>query len=275
MDFIFADDSRQRRPSRQGVGPLLSIGGLYVPGEAVRSLERSIDNLCAEFGFPLNQEFKWSPGAELWMRDNLVGERRKDFFNNVVNEAALAGATALVVIEDTTYQRATNAANNELDVTRMFLERAEHLFRRNHDDGVIIVDRPGGGRVNEDKFLLDCVETIQSGTQYVKPERIALNALSGSSRLLRILQIADIITGCTTSLVAGEARYAPVIFSIIKRILYTENGRIGGVGLKIHPDFRYVNLYHWLLGDEYFWRFQVGTPLPMPKRPYHASANIP
>jgi len=31
VDFLFIDDAYQRRPSRQGMGPLLAVGGLYVP----------------------------------------------------------------------------------------------------------------------------------------------------------------------------------------------------------------------------------------------------
>lgn len=51
------------------------------------------------------------------------------------------------------------------------------------------------------------------------------------------------------SYVAGEKKYSPRIFQSIKPLLETEEGVIGGFGVKLHPDFRYVNLYHWLLGD--------------------------
>jgi hypothetical protein len=52
-------------------------------------------------------------------------------------------------------------------------------------------------------------------------------------------------------------------------------GRIGGLGLKIHPDFRYANLYHWLLGDSHFVRYQSGYPLPFKSRPYAIDALVP
>jgi hypothetical protein len=58
-------------------------------------------------------------------------------------------------------------------------------------------------------------------------------------------------------------------------LLRTELGRCGGVGMKIHPDFRYANLYHWLLGDEFFARYMSAVPLPLMGRKYAASPHQP
>ena len=57
-------------------------------------------------------------------------------------------------------------------------------------------------------------------------------------------------------------------FDMIHPILRREGDRIGGVGLKLHPDFVYANLYHWLVGDAHYWRGNIGTPLPLKGRPY-------
>jgi hypothetical protein len=42
-----------------------------------------------------------------------------------------------------------------------------------------------------------------------------------------------------------------------------DGGRIGGIGLKIHPDFKYANLYHWLVGNTHFHRGSTGFPMPL------------
>lgn len=76
-----------------------------------------------------------------------------DFFLNLLRIAAAHGTEALVVIEDIRHKRGTvDAASLEADVTRMFLERADNYLRwaRVNDYGVVIVDRPGGGRREED-----------------------------------------------------------------------------------------------------------------------------
>ena len=79
MDLFAIDDSRQRKPTRDGVRPLVSVGGIHVEGHKVRELRASLDALCTEFGFPSGEEFKWSPGRETWEWKNLHGSRRDDF----------------------------------------------------------------------------------------------------------------------------------------------------------------------------------------------------
>jgi hypothetical protein len=82
-------------------------------------------------------------------------------------------------------------------------------------------------------------------------------AVATDSKLSRLVQLADVVTACSTSYVAGEARYAPTIFKDgIRPLLREDFGCTGGRGLKLHPDFRYRNLYHWLLGDEHYVRYQ-------------------
>jgi hypothetical protein len=67
---------------------------------------------------------------------------------------------------------------------------------------------------------------------------------------------------------AGGARAHP-------SLLREEGGQIGGVGLKIQPDRRYMNLYHWLLGDDYYRRGNSGVGLPRPNFIYAESPDVP
>lgn len=275
MDFFFADDSRQNNPTRNGMGPIVAIGGIHIPDGAVLEIREAIDQLCDEFGFPIGEEFKWSPGRELWMRDNLVGTEREEFFIRVLDIVEKNEAKAIVVLEDRDSNTATGASSAEVDVSRMLIERVNNRLRRVGSYGVVIVDRPTGNRRDEDSFLADCFETLQEGTQYVMPDRIVLNVLSTPSKYVRLLQVADVVTGCTVAIIGGEGRYAPRIFPSVKQILDSETGRIGGVGLKIHPDGRYANLYHWLLEDTHFWKRNVGRPLPLSNISYSSSPDYP
>jgi hypothetical protein len=43
---------------------------------------------------------------------------------------------------------------------------------------------------------------------------------------------------------------------------------VGGCGVKLHPDYKYRNLYGWLFGDTHFWKGNNGHPLPLEGRPY-------
>ena len=103
-------------------------------------------------------------------------------------------------------------------------------------------------------------------------DRIALNTLCTQSRFVRLLQVADLVTSCVAARVAGETRYSPPIFEALLPLLPKSSGRIGGCGLKIHPDFKYANLYRWILGDTRFWEEERAVRLPLEDRPY---ARIP
>ena len=116
---------------------------------------------------------------------------------------------------------------------------------------------------------------MQDGTQFVEFHSIAHSVLSTQSRFSRLLQAADLVTSCTLSLVAGEAKYAPPVFEHIKPLLDRQRNRIGGFGLKLHPDYRYANLYHWLVEDTHFWRLNCGTPYPLKDQPYAADPSRP
>lgn len=273
MKFVFADDSRQQAPARPGMGPLVAIGGLFVPADAMRGLEAAVQAASVRAGFPGGEEFKWSPRRGSWMHENLVGDDRRDFFMQVLSLARDAGCTSAVVIEDTSFARATNASTPEFDVTQMFLERATSALAQ--DDGVVVVDRPGGSHRAEEKFLSQCLDAIQESAEFIRPDRIAINVLCTSSHLVRLLQLSDLLTSATLAFVAGEQRYSPEVFACFKPMLRTELGRLGRVGVKIHPDFRYANLYHWLLGDRDLVRYPMGIPLPMAGRPYFESPDRP
>lgn len=273
--FFFADDSRQLKPSRQGMGPLVATGGAIFSEEAVRELETVIDGLCADAGFPPGEEFKWSPSGKLWMHLKLVDPDRADFFRSILEKATEYGGKALVVIADVTAKSATGAKPPEMDVTSMFLERADTEFGRVAASGVVVVDRTGSDFKAEERFLAACSETLQSGTAYSKPEHTLLNVVSTPSKLLRLLQLADLITGCTLAYVSGEGHFAPQTFAHVKPMLCRQGEQIGGIGVKIHPDFKYRNLYHWLFGDAFVWKGTTKTTLPVTSDLYGHSPDDP
>jgi len=274
MDFVFADDAQQKQPARPGmVGPLVAVGGICIPDEAVSKLEGRIQALCADYGFPAGEEFNWSPGRHLWMNGNLGEEKRQRFFMQVLKLAQDSGARAVVVIEDASCPLATDATSPEIDVTRLFLDRVQKLLGRRKSDGIVIVPWPGRDGAAEDKFLAGCLETPQSGTDYVKADHIILNVLFSPSRFIRLLQVASVIASCSIAAASGENRFSPPVFASVKRLLAREGERIGGVGLKLHPYFMYANLYHWLVGDSDFWKSGTSFPLPLACYPYSSHPN--
>jgi hypothetical protein len=274
MRIAFLDDACQKKPSRDQMGSLVGIGGLVLAGDSVSIAGRGIEKVCGGYKFPKCERFKWSPGGDHWMRKNLVEDARREFFVTVLDVLQKAGAEAFVVIADSDHKPATGeGVAPEIDVATLALERVHKLLDRRKEDGIVIVDRPGGGKADEEKFLLECLETIQSGTDFVVPARISINVVAANSKFVRLLQAADVVTSCTVALVAGERTHAPPVFESIKKLLAVHNGRIGGMGLKIHPDFRYANLYHWRVGDKDIYKAPNEQALPMSTYPYPSSAD--
>ena len=275
MHFIFADDSIQVNPSRVGMGSLIAIGGFCLNGDKIKELDLNIESVCSKYGFPSREIFKWSPGRELWMWSNLKDERRRNFFLEILDLAKKIKIKGIVIVEDKNHRPATKVPDAEIDIIRLFFERITWELSKVRDQGVIIVDRTAGDRKKEENFLLNCLESLQGGTEYIDNKHFALNVLSTPSKLTRLLQLADLIVSCSLANVSGENEFSPPIFDKIREILCKESGRIGGVGLKIHPDFRYVNLYHWLLQDSHYHRNNMAIPLPMMRFPYCKEACDP
>lgn len=274
MDIFFADDSVQHNPTRQGANHMVAVGGVYVPSENVNALERRINQLCSDAQFPPGEEFKWSPGRDDWMSQGLVREPRTNFFLQVLRACGAAAVRTLVVISDKTSKHPRSCRSHEDFVIMAIIERIERLAVNAGRDVVVVFDRPGGAHADEETFLAHCLETIQDGSPFVRPTRIALNALSTSSHFVRLLQAADLVTGCVTAFVAGESRYSPQLIPTILPMLATNNlDCVGGAGIKIHPSYWYANLYHWLFRDAYLCRGNMGHPLPSLAHPYARNAN--
>lgn len=274
MHILFADDSKQNQPSRPGMGPLIAAGGIHVPGDEVNGLEKALHQICEGVGFPPLEEFKWSPDRNIWMRSNLVDDERIDFFRRVFGEAREHGAKAYVVIEDASCRPANSGFDPEMDTVFMLLERY-HTALAADDQGLVIVDRPQGGQQQRQKFLSESYLRLREGTTYVQFDRIALSVLSSPSRLVRLLQLADVTVGSVLAFVSGEDKYSPPVFEFVEPLLGAKTMSVAGVGLKIHPHGRYLNLYHWLLGEEVFWQGYSGITLPSSNYPYYSGPTTP
>jgi len=173
VDLILVDDSKQKKPSRPGMGSLVAVGGLHIPSDGVQALTKALNEICAEYGFPSDRdEFKWSPDRRSWMRKNLEGDTRREFFEDCLEAAREEGAEAFVVIEDKTRRStAGNRDDHELDVVKVFLERSDYRLRRTGTEAIVIADHPTGGRSAEARFVSECLKTPTSPWDRVRRGR--------------------------------------------------------------------------------------------------------
>jgi hypothetical protein len=208
LEIFFADDSGQRG-YRGGMGRLIAMGGVFLDETQLRPLKDVVDALCTEAGVPAGTELKWSPPRGNWIRDQLKGPARTELYCRVVRTARELGGRAVVVVWDT--GRTTLQGPDALRrVVRFLFERVTMHLEDRGQRGLIVADRPsGGGRKDEDALLEDVVGTLERGTDYVRSTQIVLNLVTTPSHLSRHLQVADLIVGCATSMVAGDGQFAP------------------------------------------------------------------
>jgi hypothetical protein len=276
MYLFLIDDAQQRNCTRDGIQELIAIGGIIVLASVARDLDDAIARVCADFDFPQGEPFKWSPSTEYWMRDNLVEDRRTDFFRDVLRTAQRHGAKAQVAMVETGWGRAVAQAQTPtMDAMALALERLDNFLREERQCGLVIAAKPGGGPRDEDRLLAECLDMLNFGTDFVRLRQIATNVLTTPFKPSRLLQVADLIVSCSTALVAGNTPYSVPLMPDIKSMLRSNaQGCVGGVGMKLHPDARYVNLYHWLWGDTAYVRVgRPAAPLPWIGRPYANSAD--
>jgi hypothetical protein len=280
MDIFFADDSIHRNCTRGDLGPLASVGGVLINESAIQPLVGDLDAIASKYGLPPGEEFKWSPTRASWIWGNLR-ERRSDCYREALEAAAARGAKAIVICND------MGRTGDALDAA--FERCLDYLFERlsmNLEDrnahAVMVADRPGGGQRQEDHFLAYFLKRVREGTEYVLPNRILLNVLTTPSAMVRHLQLADIVTGITSAMVAGFDTYAGPLFPYVKRMLITNRpGGTAGTGLKITPDSprpnSLVNLYRWVLEEKLLHKGGGARayPLPVAEYPFSKDGRTP
>jgi hypothetical protein len=266
MLLAFADDSRQSRPALEGMGALVSAGAVVLDHIEARDCATDIEIICDRLGFPRGDEFKWSPGRELWMRDNLKDAKRTDFYLEVINALDIHNARIVVCMNDSQYATATSARTHEDDVTALLMERLGQMFAA-VDGGMLIVDRPSGNRKEEDVFLGRCSALIESGTDFVQLKGFCHNVVSIPSKHSRLVQAADLIVGSVTARVGGEKQWSAAIFEALKPMFASGATKTSGYGLKIHPS-KLKNLYHWLLQEDFHLHGNVGIRYPFMDQPF-------
>ncbi|MCG7964347.1 MAG: hypothetical protein N0E54_16715, partial [Candidatus Thiodiazotropha taylori] len=99
MDVFFADDSKQKGV-RDGMGKIVSVGGLFLDESKLRPISDAVDEIAKAFGIPDGEEIKWSPSKESWIYSNLQGEDSKECYTQILQAALSFEARAIVIAWD-------------------------------------------------------------------------------------------------------------------------------------------------------------------------------
>ena len=236
--MFYADESGQDHPQTHEIGQLVSAGGIYVPGIQAGKLDREIDQICARYGCPPNEEFKWNPPQNSWMRN--MPRQRSEFYRELLEACVKSSVEINVVI----VAKRSSARNDRIlrEAFQYLMERVHYCAQKSNEHCGFIADRRSNITKHDDRFVGDLLATIDQGTDYIVPDRI-LWAVTSDSRNMRGIQMADVVVGATTQFVAGKLTYTKQLLEIMYPMFRkSPNGQINGYGLKIWPPELYVHV---------------------------------
>jgi hypothetical protein len=281
--LAFIDDSKQSNPRRAGLGELVAIGAVIIPEGSVVAIADDLARLRTQLDLPAEEELKWKPASGSALAG--VDWEELAMLRRTMLQAAIdRDCDSVVVIWD----RGSVPWEPE-DITPRILEwlyeridwclgsplRSNPSYR--DDRGIIIADKPSGGRTSDDtNWLEGTLELTTLGTEYVAPRRVVLPMLTAHSHLVPHLQLADLVVGATTAAVAGRQSALPLA-PLLQRLADADaNGVVADRGIKLWPpDLK--NLHHWVFGEG---RYQDAThgrgfELPDPELPYFDDDGLP
>lgn len=276
MDVFFADDSSQRA-SRRGLGKLVAFGGLAFEENELAPFAEDVDGIATRYGIPPEVELKWSPDPrkDRWLHEEFRDPQRRDCYSEVLHAAREHGGRAIVVVWDTGRTSLQGVQAFDRCVDYLF-ERIETHLQKENRLGLVVADRPGGGKSEEEAFLAAFLLRVTLGTGYKKGENVQLNVLTTPSHLLRHLQAADLVTGIATGAVGGNPYALALAGALNPLLLRNALGSIGGTGLKLFPQ-DLVNLHYHCFGETTFAKVSAmaGWTLPAERGWWPPKSELP
>lgn len=228
MQLLFLDES-----GRLDEDGLFALGGIAVADRDWHELRDRWLEALRSYEWPLDREVKWHGVRK--------GEVPPALADTMFAALAASPVTAYVVLLDLTRGRAEFpeffATNEDAYATAlMFLaERFHHLLAARDDVGMIVLD----SRFREDdarlrRFFADLSE---SGTPYMKLDRIVEGLMLGPSHYSIGLQCADLVVACTASAERGGGQARGYLRTLLPRFAtHPSTGALDGVGIKRFPD---------------------------------------
>lgn len=271
MRVGLVDDTKQVG-KREGMGKLIALGAVVLDETHLRCFDLGVRDRFRALGVPDNEELKWSAVKDTFFRSDegrvLLTPARKA----MLEQAGLCGARAVVVVWDEGRTTKQGAAA-EAEVLKYLYERVSMLM--SGGVGMLIFDKPGGDHKDEDRWIGEHTPLFRAGTQYVANGTLVLPPITAPSHRHMHLQLADLVVGAVTAVVAGGGKYATELLPMIRPLVHTNFfGRAGGTGVKFFPD-ELVNLYRVVMGEGDFTKVSLaaGIGLPIDSYPYAEAAN--
>ena len=100
MHLVFFDDSSQKG-IREGMGQLLSVGGIFIGEEKLYPLQDEVIRIANKYSIPSDCELKWSPPRSNWIYNNLKGIDRQNCYQEILEATFKHDVKVVVITFDT------------------------------------------------------------------------------------------------------------------------------------------------------------------------------
>ena len=228
MHLLFLDES-----GRLDQDGLFALGGIAVADDDWHALRDLWHDTLRESGWPLDRELKWHG-----IRSGAVPPSLADAVYAALSRAPFTAYVALLDLERgrRDFPELFATADDTYGTALMFLaERFEMLLQRRDDLGLIVVD----SRFRDDdtrlrRFFAALSET---GTPYMRLDRIVEGLFLGPSEHSIGLQCADLVVSCTAAAERGIGQARGYLRPLLARFAtHPATGELEGVGLKRFPE---------------------------------------
>ncbi|GAA1711801.1 hypothetical protein GCM10009765_71220 [Fodinicola feengrottensis] len=264
MYLVFMDGCDVPAPARAGLGPLRAIGGVLVPESEVAGFDTDLRRIRREAGLAASDRIGWAAGAALSDRD-----RRLHVHTTVLAAAMRREIASVVVVADS----ASRAGADREELVRTFLGRVAVFLQERGEIAVVVADPADDGLSQIARELAEV--PADPDVPYPPETRIVLPVLSAPSRHVPHLQLASLVVGATTAVVAGQPEAAPVAPLLTRLMARRIQHTAGGAGLVLQPE-RY-NILHWGFGERWHYDPTLRQRVQLPHRDwdYGTSDGLP
>ncbi len=227
MRILFLDES-----GRIGQDGLFALGGVAVRADDWRALRESWLAPLAAHG--------WDPANEVKWHGIKTGYVPPALADAVIDGLARAPFTAYVMLLDLVRGQELDeffgTAERTYGTALMFVsERFHHLLEAEDALGLVVAD---ARHREEDASLRRYFGALtESGTRYMKLDRIVEGLFLGPSHLSIGLQCADLIVSITAAAERGSGQARGYLKQLLPRFAtHPATGELDGVGIKRFPD---------------------------------------
>ncbi|MGW2250742.1 DUF3800 domain-containing protein [Kitasatospora sp. NPDC001660] len=243
---VFVDETtvRAQHVQRAGLGTLQAYGAVAVPGDLLPVFAARAAGIRDEFGLG-DEELKWSPDRKRQPGQFALGALGREPMQRALLEAAAqCGAWTATVVWDQE-RDPSGDAHREKWMLKLLYERISMGLADRGGLGTVVFDQKHSLRGHDADWLAATRKLTDHGTEYTAASRIVNRFVMGPSDHLPGLQLADLVVGATTALVAGQKGGLALREPLLELVHRREDGDLSGAGLKLWPN-SLENLYSWI-----------------------------